>query len=156
MPAILNEGAFVDNKKDIADWNDDAELKKLGIAYAEATAEYLVLAKKAKAPEQGYTQDQFIREVQKALGTVVDGDAGPVTLSKTVTISARINTTHPAVQPVQKWLAALGYEEVGEADGIAGQKFENAVLAFQEDNGCWVDGEITAKNKTWRKLLGME
>ena len=39
MPAVLNEGAFVDNKKDIEDWNDEAELKKLGIAYAKAAAE---------------------------------------------------------------------------------------------------------------------
>jgi len=31
----------VDNQKDIADWNEDAELKKLGIAYAKATAEWL-------------------------------------------------------------------------------------------------------------------
>jgi N-acetylmuramoyl-L-alanine amidase len=46
MPAIINEGAFVDNKKDIEDWNDDAELKKLGIAYAKAAAEYLNLPKK--------------------------------------------------------------------------------------------------------------
>lgn len=45
-PAVLNEGAFVDNKNDIQDWNEDAELKKLGIAYAEATAEYLKLPKK--------------------------------------------------------------------------------------------------------------
>lgn len=51
MPAILNEGAFVDNKNDIEDWNDDAELKKLGIAYAEACAEYLKLEKKATEPE---------------------------------------------------------------------------------------------------------
>lgn len=50
MPAILNEGAFVDTKKDIQDWNDDAELKKLGIAYAEATAEYCKLPKKVVAP----------------------------------------------------------------------------------------------------------
>lgn len=54
MPAILNEGAFVDNKKDIQDWNDDAELKKLGIAYAEAAAEYLKLEKKVVAPEMIY------------------------------------------------------------------------------------------------------
>ena len=47
MPAVLNEGAFVDNLKDIQDWNDDAELKRLGIAYAEATAEYLKLENKA-------------------------------------------------------------------------------------------------------------
>ena len=51
MPAVLNEGAFVDNLEDIQDWNDDAELKKLGIAYAEATAEYLKLEKKVVAPE---------------------------------------------------------------------------------------------------------
>ena len=46
MPAVLNEGAFVDNKKDIDDWNDDAELKKLGEAYAKAAAEYLGLKEK--------------------------------------------------------------------------------------------------------------
>ena len=50
MPAVLNEGAFVDNKKDIEDWNDDAELKKLGIAYAEACAEWLNLEKKNVDP----------------------------------------------------------------------------------------------------------
>lgn len=50
MPAVLNEGAFVDNKKDIQDWNEDHELKKLGIAYAEACAEWLKLEKKATEP----------------------------------------------------------------------------------------------------------
>lgn len=54
MPAILNEGAFVDNKKDIEDWNDDAELKKLGIAYAEATAECRKLPKKVAEEEYIY------------------------------------------------------------------------------------------------------
>lgn len=54
MPAVLNEGAFVDNKKDIEDWNDDAELKKMGEAYAKAVAEVLNLENKAQlapAPE---------------------------------------------------------------------------------------------------------
>lgn len=46
--AIICEGAFVDNKKDISDWNDNSELKKLAKAYAEATAEYLKLPKKKK------------------------------------------------------------------------------------------------------------
>lgn len=46
MPAVLNEGAFVDNKKDIQDWNEDSELKKLGEAYAKAAAEYLGLKQK--------------------------------------------------------------------------------------------------------------
>jgi peptidoglycan hydrolase-like protein with peptidoglycan-binding domain len=51
MKAILNEGAFVDNKKDIADWDEDHELKKMGIAYAEAAAEWLNLPKKVAKPE---------------------------------------------------------------------------------------------------------
>lgn len=51
MAAVLCEGAFVDNKKDITDWNDDAELKKLGEAYAKAAAEYLKLTKKVVEPK---------------------------------------------------------------------------------------------------------
>lgn len=158
MPAILNEGAFVDNLKDIQDWNEDHELKKLGIAYAEATAEYLKLPKKNKDAEPetaDYTQEQFIRDVQAACGATVDGIAGQETISKTVTLSASKNHRHAAVKPVQKRLYALGYTAVGEADGVAGVKFTSAVKAFQRNNGCWVDGEITAKNKTWKKLLGV-
>ena len=158
MPAILNEGAFVDNLKDIQDWNEDHELKKLGIAYAEATAEYLKLPKKNKDAEPetaDYTQEQFIRDVQAACGATVDGVAGPETLSKTVTVSRYKNDTHKVVQAVQKRLASLGYTIVGEADGVAGVKFDSAVKAFQRNSGCWVDGEITAKNKTWKKLLGV-
>lgn len=53
-PAIINEGAFVDNWTDIKDWNDDAELQVLGTAYAKAAAEYLSLpAKKAQAGSGG-------------------------------------------------------------------------------------------------------
>ena len=106
--------------------------------------------------EEGYTLEQFVRDVQKACGAKVDGVAGPETLSKTVTLSERKNRTHAAVKPVQKRLAQLGYSVVGRADGIAGPKFTAAVTAFQEDNRCWADGELTAKNKTWKKLLGLE
>lgn len=48
MPAIINEGAFVDNKKDIQDFDENKELKALGIAYAKAAADYLKLKKKVK------------------------------------------------------------------------------------------------------------
>lgn len=105
--------------------------------------------------EEEYTQEQFIKDVQKACGASVDGIAGPETLSKTVTISESKNRSHAVVKPVQKRLAALGYTGVGEADGIAGPKFTNAVIQLQEDNKCWADGEITAKNKTWKVLLGV-
>lgn len=159
MPAVLNEGAFVDNKKDVQDWNDDAELKKLGVAYAKAAAEFLALTKKVvvapKVEKDEYTLKQFIKDIQKACGASVDGIAGQETLSKTVTLSAKKNRTHTAVKAVQKRLIALGYVEVGTADGVAGAKFTSAVAHFQQDTGCYVDGEITAKNKTWKKLLGM-
>lgn len=157
MPAILTEGAFVDNLKDIQDWNGEEELKKLGIAYAKATAEHLELEELTEAaPAATYTLEQFIREVQSATGSHVDGIAGNETIGNTVTVSDRVNRTHAVVAAVQKRLAALGYDVVGEPDGVAGPKFEAALTAFQENNGCWVDGEITAKNKTWKKLLGME
>lgn len=161
MPAVLNEGAFVDNKKDIQDWNEEQELQKLGEAYAKAAAEFLdlpVKAAPAPTPETSdvYTLDKFIRDVQAAIGAEVDGIAGPETIGKTVTVSAHVNREHPVVEPIQKRLYALGYTMVGEADGVAGVKFEAAVQAFQGNNHCWVDGEITAGNKTWRKLLGME
>ena len=64
MPAVLNEGAFVDNKKDVQDWNEDHELKKLGIAYAEAAAEYLKLEKKAVAPAPEPEKSNVIYRVQ--------------------------------------------------------------------------------------------
>ncbi len=103
-----------------------------------------------------YTLEQFVRDVQAATGSRVDGIAGKETIGNTVTVSAYVNSKHPVVKPVQKRLAALGYAQVGAPDGVAGPKLTAAVLAFQEDNQCWQDGEITAKNKTWRKLLGME
>lgn len=48
MPAVLNEGAFVDNKKDIADWDEEEELRKLGAAYAKAAAQWLDLPQKER------------------------------------------------------------------------------------------------------------
>lgn len=156
MPAILNEGAFVDNRTDIEDWNEDAELRKLGAAYAEAAAEYLQLEKIPEKPEAGYSLEQFIRDVQETTGSAVDGIAGSETIGNTPTVSAQVNREHPVVVAIQKRLAALGYDMVGEADGVAGPKFEAALIAFQADNKCWQDGEATAKNKTWRKLLGMQ
>lgn len=87
MPAILNEGAFVDNKKDISDWNDDAELKKLGAAYAEAAAEYLGLKKKVVAPkEETPVKDEFKPYLVKITASVLNVRAG-------AGVSYRVNTT---------------------------------------------------------------
>lgn len=109
----------------------------------------------APKPSENYTLKQFITDIQRATGAGTDGIAGPETLSKTVTLSATKNIRHAAVKFVQKRLIELGYTEIGTVDGIAGPKFGAAVKHFQKDNGCVADGEITAKNQTWKKLLGM-
>ena len=102
-----------------------------------------------------YSKEAFIRDVQKALGATVDGIAGPETLNSTITLSAILNRKHEVIRAVQRRLAALGYMSVGKIDGIAGAKFTQAVKEFQKANGCIVDGEITARGKTWKKLLGI-
>ena len=106
--------------------------------------------------ETPYTLKQFVKDVQKACGASVDGIAGPETLSKTVTLSAIKNSRHAVVKAVQKRLNALGYD-CGIADGIAGVKFTAAVKKYQQQvvGLKKPDGEITARNSTWKKLLGM-
>ena len=102
-----------------------------------------------------YSKEVFIRDIQKAFGATVDGIAGPETLNSTITLSAILNRKHESIRAVQRRLAALGYTSVGKIDGIAGVKFTQAVKEFQKANGCEVDGEITARGKTWKKLLGL-
>ena len=115
----------------------------------------LSLVRSAYRPNYGgYSLTNFIIDVQNATGAKVDGIAGQETLGNTVTISAILNRKHLLVGFIQRRLDALGYN-VGVLDGIAGAKFTAAVKAFQTDNGCVVDGEVTARGKTWRKLLGM-
>lgn len=132
-----------------------AKLKAAGFSgYITSTGEKTETQKKPVSPvAPEYTLTQFIKDVQAAIGAAVDGSAGSETIGKTVTLSAKKNASHAAVKPVQKRLAALGYREVGEADGHAGVKFTSAVAHFQQDNGCTVDGEITARGNTWRKLF---
>ena len=117
------------------------------------TVKPVISTNTAKADD--YDLKEFVKDIQKAFGATVDGVAGPNTLSKTKTLSARMNASHAAVKMVQKRLIALGYTEIGKADGIAGPKFTSAVAHFQLDNGCVADGVITAGNKTWKKLLGI-
>ena len=158
MVAILIEYGFMDSQIDTPVILADSHAKLVGYATMEGVAKVAGLKKKTvnmDKPDEGYTLVQFIKDVQKAIGAKVDGIAGPETLSKTPTISASKNRSHAVVKAVQKRLYALGYHIVGKADGIAGNLFEAAVIDFQDDNGCWADGEITAKNKTWKKLLGM-
>ena len=158
-PCVLMEYGFMDSRQDAPVILQEEFAKKMGYATMEGVAAKAGLKKKTVAEDksgQAYSLQEFIEDVQKACGAAVDGIAGPETIGKTPTISRYKNSTHAVVAAVQKRLYAVGYEQVGEADGIAGPLFEEAVTAFQEDNGCWRDGIITAGNKTWRKLLEME
>lgn len=103
-----------------------------------------------------YTKAQFIKDLQNIFGAPVTGVADATLLSKTVTISATKNYRHPAVAPIQKYLFALGYDEVGKDDGVAGSKFKESLKRYQTENGCVSDGELTAGHKTWKKILGMK
>ena len=162
MPAVLMEYGFMDSRTDYPVISQESYAKLVGYATMEGIAKVAGLKKlppaqkpAAQPKDQVYTKEQFIRDVQKAIGAKVDGIPGSETLGKTPTISAKKNSTHAVVKPIQKRLAALGYADVGAADGIAGKKFTKAVKAFQKNNGCRRDGEVTAKKKTWKKLLEM-
>lgn len=103
-----------------------------------------------------YTQKQFIIDVQKATGSYPDGIAGDETIGNTVTVSAVENRRHPVVPHIQKRLNTLGYY-CGDADGAAGEKFAAAVNGYQKNVLGYknTDGEITARKKMWKSLLGL-
>lgn len=135
-------------------WGAGSAFTFLGFIYNPAVKDEPVTPTKPTAST--YTLEEFVRDIQSATGSKVDGIAGPETLSNTLTVSAVLNRKHPVVYYIQRRLKALGYTKVGVVDGIAGGKFTAAVKQFQKDNGCEVDGEVTARHKTWKKLLGME
>lgn len=148
MPAILVEYGYMDSQADTP--------VILTEQYARTVA-YATMAGIARAAklQRNHVRDTFVRDVQMAIGAAVDGIPGPETLGKTPTISATKNRTHPVVKVVQKRLYDLGYTQVGPTDGITGPNFDRAVKAYQQDNDCVVDGELTAGNKTWKTLLGL-
>lgn len=165
----LGDGVIVSHKeghdRGIASNHADPEhlWKGLGLGYTMDGFRKAVAAKvnKDKSTSKNKSKNKskskktvFIEAVQKACGAKVDGIAGPETLGKTVTLSYYTNDRHAAVKPVQTYLNALGYDS-GTPDGEFGSKTRAAVKSYQKDNGCVQDGEITARNKTWKKLLGL-
>lgn len=134
---------------DSTTWNN---VKKRISGSATTTKTSTSAVKESATTTASYSFTNFVKELQKAIGVTVDGVPGSKTLAATVTLSATKNNKHAAVKPVQKYLNSLGYG-CGTADGVAGAKFTKAVKAYQATNGCTSDGEITAKGKTWKKLL---
>jgi len=103
-----------------------------------------------------YPQKDFVKDIQGVFDVPITGIAGPETLIETITLSEVLNRKHPTIYYIQRRLYVLGYTEVGKINGIADSKFTLAVKHFQADNGYAQTGEITARDKTWKKLLGME
>lgn len=134
MYAVLNEGAFVDNWKDIQDWNDDAELKKLGIAYAKAAAEFLGLPEKIVAKEP--TKQEGPKPNTMNLPVLKKGAKGAT------------------VKAMQILLIGYGFScgSTG-ADSSFGNKTDIALRLYQNENGLEVDGYCGPL--TWCKLLGL-
>lgn len=136
MPAVLNECAFVDNLKDIQDWNEDVELKAMGVALAKAAAEYLELEAKQQEP--------------------VPVEAPKAAAGVTVNLSVlQKGSTGEQVEALQRILHTMGYDlgTVNPFDGNFGAKTDAAVRAFQQANGLTVDGIVG--QQTWNKLLGV-
>lgn len=128
MPAVLNEGAFVDNKKDIQDWNDNAELKKLGVAYAKAAAEYLKLEKKVANPG--------VKTFSATMPVLSKGDKGE------------------SVKALQILLKGLGHNNNLGTTGNFGDGTKAALEAAQKTYGIPVTGKCD--EATWKKLLGIK
>ena len=142
-------------QKAVKKFQKDRGLTQDGIVGPQTYAE-LDEALQELANKNNYTQKQFIEDVQRCLGAGVDGIAGPITLGKTITVSRYKNRNHPVVKFIQKRLYAMGYTEVGDADGVAGSMFDKAVKHLQKDrNLVYRDGELTAGKTTWKIMLGM-
>lgn len=100
----------------------------------------------------------FVRDLQSAIGANVDGIAGSETLSKTPTISTSVGWNHKAVKPLQVYLKSLGYD-LGKCgvDGKLGKDMKACIKKYQKDQGLSiVDGVVTAKMYTWKKLLKLD
>lgn len=92
MPAILNEIAFVDTKKDIKDWDEDHELKNMGIALAEAAAEWLDLP--AKESQYKALQDMNFRKTASLDGEQLGVIKKGTILKGTVDKNGWLKTMH--------------------------------------------------------------
>ena len=101
-----------------------------------------------------YRQKDFVREIQYVTGSALTEKLDGLTLSRTVTLSARKNRKHSAVLAVQKKLHCLHMYE-GTMDQVAGPKFTDAVNMYQKKVMRYpkTDGEITAKGRMWKNML---
>lgn len=111
-----------------------------------------------KTTYRDYDKKVFITDLQVALKcNKVTGKCTEELLNKTITLSTKINYSHKIVRFVQKYLKHEGYLIVTNPENVISKIFdkdtERAVKKFQKKFIKEPDGEITANQTTWKKLL---
>lgn len=121
--------------------------------------------------EYGGATQAAVQAFQKSSGLWADGIAGPDTLEKLYSASAKKSSTPAssigetleegmsgnAVRALQKRLKELGYL-TGSVDGDFGSATKTAVIAFQRNNGLTADGKAgtATLNKLYQEDLVKE
>lgn len=147
MPAILIEICFVSNKDDVSLYNNKKDEVIASIGKSVINYFYGKPESNDNNPLAWYNSFQFKEELSVLLNCNKEE-----LLSKVPTISKTKNNRHIVVWCLQKRLCSLGYD-VGNIDGIAGVKFDNATKSFQRNFMSNPDGEFTAGKTSWRKIL---
>lgn len=106
-----------------------------------------------------YTQDDFIKDVCSILKVNTAKEA----LEKTITISTTINKNSALVTPLERYMKALGYytgsieadnnkvPSFGSGMKRAIEKYQTYIVKYTNTKN--IDGILTAKKNTWKKLL---
>lgn len=163
MPAVLNEGAFVDNLKDIKDWDEGSELKKLGEAYAKAAAEYLSLKQKpaesVKKSVEAPKKEKRISVLDWQKAANKDGFSFPQ-YGADGYWGAECEMV--ARQAVVMWRSTFIYRNLTKlvqeylgitADGLCGEETDEAIAKWQRENDLVADGAVGIRS--WKKMLGV-
>ena len=159
---VINAGLDVDGsfgsltEKAVKDFQTKFEIQVDGCFGSESRT---TMEKALNNQISTYSQIDFVKDIQSVIGARIDGHPGSETISKTITVSQKINRNHPVVKYIQRYLNSIGYY-CGNVDGDYGTKTASAIKKFQIDKIYGndtknTDGVITAHNKTWQKLLGM-
>ena len=105
-----------------------------------------------------YTNEDFRRDVRK----ILNADSDLAAFGKTITISTTSNRNNALVTPLERYFRELGYYD-GEIEADFGRKpcygngMRDACKRYQSEivgsKGRDVDGVLTARAQTWKKLL---
>ncbi|WP_022793453.1 peptidoglycan-binding protein [Marinococcus halotolerans] len=113
----------------------------------------------------GPKTEAAVKDFQRANNLVVDGVAGPNTLTKLAEVLNESNNDDssssdngllqdgvdsPAAKAMKEDLYTLGYLDISSPNGKFGPQTEAAVIAFQKDHGLTADG--VADDKTLAKI----